>query len=204
MSTPDPQQDPSPKKSIIAILTSLFLLCSAVLGVVQHKIVIGFMKKSVNWIETTVEGKDAIAKEPDASSKNTKLDLTTFGTNRVYYNFEKNNNTIGSGFILSDTAKTKLRSFQPKIITVNISFESSQKLFKVYVKDALENASVPIEFTRNSGSVISSERKNERSFKIPLENLSKIDRNSISEIVVEGHHLTKSSLFFTLKSIVIE
>jgi polyhydroxyalkanoate synthesis regulator phasin len=162
------------------------------------------LEKEVTKLKGDPKQEKTLTKGTEGQSQNTKLDLTTLGTNRVYYNFANNNNTVGSGFILSDSARSQLKSFQPQTITVNISFESGQKLFNVYVKDANNNSSDPIEFKKSAGAGLSSERKNERSLVIPIKNLSKIDQNSIAEIVVEGHQLKNSSPFFTLKNILIE
>jgi hypothetical protein len=204
---PTSQSIPTSASKKRPAIFSILAILSGILTFVEHKSIIGFMKTSVSWLETITEGKNASVPKGDVKHLqgiDTKLDLTTFGTNRIYYNFEKNNNTVGSGFILSDTAKSRIKNFKPQTITVNISFESGQKSFKVYIKDADNNSSDPIEFNKTSGSRLSSERTNERSYVISIKNLSKIDRSSISEIVVEGRQLKNSSQFFTLKNIMIE
>jgi hypothetical protein len=184
-------------KTISTGILGIMGIFSVVLTFVEHKSVIGFMKASVNWLEVISNGND-----PGDTPKQMNL-LSTLTINRVYHDFQAKNNTISSGFLLSQTAIKQLGNSSFKTIKVVISFEDGQDSVNLWIKDVHEHYK-SIKLQKDNGVKISSERGTERSFSKYISEFHGIDPKSISEITIEGDRLKSKTGSFTIKNLTLE
>lgn len=135
-----------------------------------------------------------------SSNKVGELDLSAFSRYRTSYDFVTK--SAASGLILSDEARKKLENNPLENIEVTVVFANEQDYVELWIIDMRGNKTTR-KLEKSQGKLVSSERRDELSYKIPVSYLEKVDPRSISEITFEAANLKTQKGSFIIKSVVI-